>query len=413
MRQFAIFFWLIVQLAGCQMTLAQPRQIETIESRVRQMRGLPELAETAFNFISPAELRAEQEERLADALTTASSQQLIFFYRALDFATADTDWETVLTDYYAQAVLGFYDTETKEIYVVRPAWEEAGSKLPIDDELTYAHEYTHALQDQHFDLESIYESEQESDNLDRDLAMEALVEGDATLLTADYIAGLSMKAFSELMRLSEDQAASAAIDPKLPNIIRAEQEFRYLTGKHFVLQIVGRQDWAGVDRAFKHKPPETSEQILHPARYFAGEGPIKVEFPAIQESLGADWQLQYDGPAGEFYLWQHLATRLRDNRSRALASGWGGDRLQIFSETDSENLIWLWQQVWDSEKDAAEFADGYRDFLQRSAVSESDDGLCFQATETRCFRQIGPRETRISQAPDAARARALLLSASD
>ena len=130
--------------------------------------------------------------------------------------------------------------------------------------------------------------------------------------------------------------------------------------------------------------------------------------PELIAIIGDDWRLVHDAPVGEFYLRQHLRVRLDEPRVSRMASGWGGDRLQIFANDARDELTWIMIQRWDTPADAHQFAAGYRYWLERRYRSVSDDGVCWIAASTHCIARIGDDETRVSSAPDSEIALALL-----
>ena len=96
-------------------------------------------------------------------------------YKELGLLPQDASLEQLYLEMLTSQVAGLYDDETKQMYVV----SKDGAVGPVE-EITYAHEFTHALQDQRFDLSKVVGKD--TDQSDRTMARSALVEGDATLL---------------------------------------------------------------------------------------------------------------------------------------------------------------------------------------------------------------------------------------
>jgi len=90
----------------------------------------------------------------------------------LGLIPADTDLFELYLNLFTEQVLGLYDPETDQLYVIA----DRGEFGPLE-ESTLAHEYVHALQQQHFDIQSLGESAEV--DLDASVALSALVEGDA------------------------------------------------------------------------------------------------------------------------------------------------------------------------------------------------------------------------------------------
>ncbi len=152
-----------------------------------------------------------------------------------------------------------YDTKSERLYVIRDAVGTSRALL----EFLLAHELEHALDDQSFGLE---EADREDDD-DRALADTALVEGAATSAMIDYaVRHLDPLALS---------AATVGIDPGtegVPAFVVEQLTWAYLEGSAFVNALRGAGgDWRRVDAAFDSRPPLSTEHILHPDRYEAGE----------------------------------------------------------------------------------------------------------------------------------------------
>src|SRR4029077_10984727 len=95
-----------------------------------------------------------------------------------------------LIDFYVSQVVAFYDPETRRFYVVRGAEKslEANGMTGAADmaeKLLFSHELTHALQDETLHLDR--RLKELKDNGDRGLALECLLEGEATLVMVRVI----------------------------------------------------------------------------------------------------------------------------------------------------------------------------------------------------------------------------------
>ena len=316
---------------------AMKKQLDAVERAVVQLRQLELLDDAPLTFPSRPQLEAFLRRRLADDFPPESLAADLLFYRALDLAPAGLELETALFEFWLTWIGGYYDIETDRVNLVFGADEAAADMLTIPQQVIYAHELIHALQDQHFDLERIIDEANQGRNRDRRLAVHALFEGDANFIMMAFLhrlmeldPGAVSRAYAALPELQIDKA--------LPDIIIQAIEFPYRNGHDFVEQLTHALGWKGVNAAFRDNPPSTTEQIYHPQRYLAGEGPIPVDMPDATAIVGEGWQLSYDGPVGEFYLRQHLALYLNPPQVDSVASGWGGDRLQIYTDDTGDQL---------------------------------------------------------------------------
>ncbi len=386
-------------------------QLDEIEEITSDIRGLEPLEETIIDFPSTDELEAfliiefdEQygEEEFADDL---------LFYVALDLMQPDIDLEEILIDFLLSQVAGFYDPETNMMNVILLSGEEPEDSIPILEQITYSHEYVHALQDQHFDLEALLDTIDESENSDFQLAVISLVEGDATQAMTDYTLVLADEdplALAQAVFAAGADLGGVSIPDSVPPIIEAELLFPYLQGQVFVSQLINAEGWSAIDEAFMGNLPQSTEQIYHPDRYLAGEMPIDVTIPDMSDLLDDHWRLAQDTPVGEFYLRQYLGTYLGGSQVADMATGWGGDHMNLWVNDTTGELAWVIYQIWDTAEDTTEFVDGYTQFLDARFADGDSDGTCWTGDDTICFAQVDDVTTRIGFSMDPALALELL-----
>jgi hypothetical protein len=387
-------------------------QIAEIESEVSDIRGLERLGETTLTFRARAHIQAERPAPDEEASAPDDDlQRYIAFVHALELAPPELDLQAAFRDYHSVNVLGYYEFEGQAITILREPGRQY-APLTFFERFIYAHEYLHVLQDQHYDLTQIMQRVGESANFDLNLATNALIEGDAEAVEWEVFERLlkrmSDRQLDYLFRQPVQVMTAPVASKTLPPAIKAALIFPYAEGMKFVRRLVESAGWERVHQAFTSDPPQSTEQIYHPQRYLAGEAPIDVSLPDVSEIIGDGLRLVYNSAAGEFYLRQHLMTKLRPPRAAAAASGWGGDRLRIYKDSVTGELLWIWHLVWDGAADASEFAGAYRRFLDLRYERLASRQGCWSQETTHCFARINEIETRISMAPDAATALALL-----
>lgn len=246
-------------------------------------------------------------------------------------------------------VAGFYRPDTKQMYVV----SETGGLGPIE-QVSFAHEYDHALQDQHFDLTKLGTAV--ADQGDRSLARLSLPEGDATLLMSDWAQqGLTPLQTLQLLQGSTNPA-QAAVLASMPPFLKDDLLFPYTSGLAFVEGIQTSGGWPAVDAVYA-KPPDSTEQILHSQKYLDHEEPIAVSFPAdLASRLGSGWKVSLQDTFGEFLLreWLEIAGGVPASAASDAAAGWGGDRVAL---VEGPNGAWGVAIVtqWDTKADADGF----------------------------------------------------------
>ncbi len=320
----------------------------TIGEQTARVRQLDWKEPIEPRLIDEAELRRMMEKDL-DAETPAEViARTEALYRGLGMMTGDRSLRDLYLDAMGAQVLGFYRDTDRTLYVVK----RSGDIGPIE-EFTVSHELTHALQDQNFGLGNLRLDE--PDQGDRALATRALVEGDATLASFQWMQGnLTFKDLSDIVKAGLDPAPQAALDA-LPPIARIALTFPYENGLAWVMGLQQKGGWEAVDAAWKD-PPASTEQILHPGKYAAGEKPVEVALPAgLAKRMGAGWRLTMEDTFGELGLRTWLAQVGAPAAADAAAAGWGGDRVGLYEGPGGAWAIVI-RTAWDDEAAAQRFA---------------------------------------------------------
>lgn len=293
--------------------------------------------------------------------------------KELRLMPAQADSRQIYRQIYASQVRGLYDPDKKQYVVVKGGGggagnlESLGAGLGLNvTDLYTVHELGHAIQDQHFNLSEI--SKRVADSFDQSFAASSLIEGDASVLMMDYMLGslgLTPDALGGLGGGGMDLSLLSASDPNLasaPLFFRESVTGPYTHGTQFVTALKRQGGWKRVDRAFK-RIPTTSEQIFHPEKFVQRiENPRKVSLAGLPKSIGGYAALGEDR-AGEF------TARIMEQELTGLAgeasAGWGGDRYRVY--TKGQQRFVIWHTVWDSPRDAKEFADLAASNLARGA----------------------------------------------
>jgi hypothetical protein len=321
-----------------------------IKARVIQIRGLQPKRDIDPQVLDESELHTRVEKAFnrdnPPAVVRANERLL----KGLGLIPDDTSLSRMFIDMQSSSIAGYYDPVAKELFVV----SRSGTLGPVE-RVTFAHEFTHALQDQNFDL-SQFDLAQVGEG-DRALAGLSLIEGDATAVMTVW-AQENLSIF-ELLQLSQQAATPEALQilNELPPIIREGALFPYDAGLKFVLSIESTGGEPAVDDAF-NDPPASTEQVMHFDKYEAREKPVAVAIPAgIAGRLGTGWKESLQDTLGEFQLgvWLRAGTHQKGVTDDA-AAGWGGDRVALF---DGPNDAWaiLLSTAWDTEQDARQFRD--------------------------------------------------------
>lgn len=368
-----------------------------INGQVVKVRGLAPLAGVPREFMSRDQLRAYLTREMEQELSPEAEQRQRAILRALDMDSGDTDLRKAQIDTLSKNILGFYRHDTKRLVVVtdRPL-------MGVGDRVTYAHEFTHSLQDQHYNLGALFD--RAAGNSDYAEAIRALVEGDATLSMSLYArTNLSaMDIASYQLEQVQTMDLSGFLDASGP-LTESAAAFPYTDGTAFVSVLYQQGGWAEVARAFAN-PPRSSEQVLHPARFFAGDEPAQVRLPDLAAALGG-WRALAEDTLGELYLRIYLERSLPADLAADVAAGWGGDRYQVLGDGGGRLALAL-QTAWDSPNEAREFFDAYGAFVVALAGGTP---AVLQAEPARMRWQLAGRQIYLSRVAN----RVLVLHAPD
>lgn len=328
-------------------TASIEEQIAAVERQVVPIRQLEPTRAVPNRIIGANQLAALLGADFDAANPAAQLHAGEALLERLRLLPAGTDLRKLQLEALSSQVLGFYDSRTKQMTIVR----RSGGFGPLE-EVTMAHEYTHALQDQHFGIDKLGLTV--PDQTDRVLARAALIEGDATLSMTQWMLGnLTPGELLQVGSESSDPVAQAVLD-RLPALLRRELLFPYFEGAILVSRVFASGGWQSVDSMYA-RPPDSTEQVLHPDKYSANEPPIAVALPPVASRLGAGWRLSASDTAGELVTQVWLGSAMSAEAAAAAAAGWGGDRIGSYDGPDGRWAV-AWLTTWDDAAAAGRFA---------------------------------------------------------
>lgn len=301
---------------------------DRIATEVSTLRGLSIDRPIVRGVMSRSAIVARMRTRVGEEYPAGEVELEGALYKRLGLIPEAMDYEHTMFDLLEEQVAGFYDPDARRLYI-------ADWLPPAAQPITMAHEITHALQDQHFDIARY--THHARGRGDAQTAAMTVVEGDATVAMFDYqISQAGQRVYNlpagiaDTVRtaLTRGMGSAGGEQPRLaaaPRALRETLLFPYLTGFGLCLQRVqADHNYAAVD-ALLRQPPESTEQVMHPDKLLAREAPVDI--PAVAPApLGADWAVAYDDVLGELGLQLYLESVVPDARAMAGAAGWGGDR---------------------------------------------------------------------------------------
>jgi len=331
---------------GCEQRAQDVRNEAELRQAVRQMMPAVERA-TGLKFKQPAavlrrtrrQVRDYVIHKFDDDLPPAERAGVQAAYRLFGLLPDSFDLRRNLIALLTEQVAGYFDADSNALYL-------PSDIDPSQARLVISHELVHALQHQYVNLDSLTQLKRQND---RRSAAQSILEGQATL--AQILVLMPEQRIESLPNFwSLRTALAGQRDMKefarAPLWLRESLIFPYLGGAEFVRWFVhthpGKQPYGAL-------MPISTEQILHPARYAAGDRPDGVTFePAGREPV------RYEDDLGEFEIRLLLEQYVGDDSAAALgAAGWDGDRYQVLGARAD---VLVWYTLWDDRASGARFS---------------------------------------------------------
>jgi hypothetical protein len=327
---------------------------EKLQAEVAEAGGLPFREHVPVDFLKRGELAAYLQELFDAEYTVEQARADERLLRAFDLLPPDTDLRALRARVLEENVAGFYDERPgkRRLYAV----SEDRTFSPMN-QVVLAHELRHALQDQYAELAAQLDGDI-TDFDDRRLAWTSLLEGDATLVMERFVRRRLGALGVALEGGEADPAALGAAGlfdvPGAPPVVRDQLVEPYLAGLAFARAIWSRGGAGAMREAWQH-PPDSTEQVLHPDKFFSREKPRRVA-RSLEAPAGS--RLVSEGVLGELLL-----RTLVEEGGGPATEGWGGDTWRLWDVRGRTALTW--RSEWDSAEDAGEFHAALRARLSR------------------------------------------------
>ncbi|MGB7538001.1 MAG: hypothetical protein WBM17_05650 [Anaerolineales bacterium] len=301
----------------------------------------------------------------------------------LGFIKPTYDLAKYATSRQADGVLGFYMPYNRTMYII-------GNRFAGMERWTFSHEFDHAL------VHSIYPDSMASrgdplcaNDSQRCEAIRALVEGDAMLVETMWRDQYATAYDERDIALSPYQLLMPP-EQNTPAYMYPSMLFTYLGGETFVYTLWKQGNWALVNKVYE-KLPDSTEQILHPEKFLAGEKPVAMKVPELGNVVGEGWSLIKSDSLGEFKSYLLLAfgadnpAQLSTDTAAEAVTGWGGDHYLVFESAAGEQLLLAAEWAWDTDADATQFLAAMEDYLDkrfRGGAVQAAAGKCWSMNDT-------------------------------
>jgi hypothetical protein len=313
-----------------------------IEQTTAEVRGLAFLEPVKYAQLKRSDIGAVVEKKIAEVYSEEDLSAAEFAYAAMGFLPKGFKMKDAYVRLLGEQIAAFYDQHEDKLFTF-----EGSPLAKLQNRIILAHELTHALQDQHFRLETFPLEVKDNDDLAMSVA--ALVEGDATLLMGQYVLhsarGFSWDILGAVFGQQMDELERS------PAFLRESLLFPYVKGQEFAMALWSHGGFDRVNEAYR-KLPQATSQILHPERYLREPDwkPQLVEWapPPFQGNAP-----KYRNVAGEFGIGTLLKGQgLKD--AVEIAAGWDGDRYAVYA-VEGRPVVW-WRTAWRTPEAAGHFA---------------------------------------------------------
>jgi hypothetical protein len=312
------------------------------------------------DFINKDKVNAFLKQRVKEVASPGDIRAEELVLKKFGLVPPDFDLARSTVDLLTEQAAAFYDYNKKRLFITESTDAEGGEPV-------LAHELAHALADQSFHLERFIRQGRGSD--DGDTARLAVMEGQATWLMSEYLArkvGESLKTSPSLVaamsKLSEGGMGQYPVFDKSPLYLRRTLLFPYTKGMLFQNAVVARAGDGGFAEVFR-KAPVSTQQILHPEKYFSGVQPTR---PAVPEPhLPRGYKSLVGGTLGELDVGILLEEYAGQDRAAAIAPHWRGFTFELRENRKAGRVVLLHAAEWDSEEAAREYFAAYRGALAK------------------------------------------------
>ncbi len=397
------------------------RSVDEILKWVSQDTGLPIKHPVKRALASRTQVQKYVEEHMKDDEDAQRLARSELVLKKFGLVPREFDLGKFLVQLLREQVVGFYDPKKKTVFLLD--WVEPDAQKPV-----LAHELTHALQDQNYELEKWQragmpsaaeerkaerESEKDAATERRNLASEiaadelqtarqAVTEGQGMAVLIDYMLApmhrtiVDSPELVEQMKRAMTSTNDSPVFARAPLALQLSLTFPYRYGLGFEQTLLKR---GGKEMAFAHvmeSPPTTSRQVLEPLRYVSKEHVPALPVFAVGNLLGPQFERFDVGAIGEFDLYLLSDAWSGEEDAARVAPTWRGGYYYAAAEKRAKgaappkttaDVKLLYVSRWDSEQSAHDFAEFYAKSLEKRytnvqpSVSRAGEAVAWRTSE--------------------------------
>ena len=343
-------------------------QVPGIAAELTRISGMKLRHAVPCDFINKEQIAQFLKKRVKETSSPEEVRAEELTLKKFGLIPQDFDLAKNEVDLLTEQAAAFYDYNRKKLFITDSTASD--SQAPV-----LAHELSHALADQNYNLGRFIKQGSKSD--DGSTARLAVMEGQATWMMSEYLArqaGTSLKdsatlaaAMANLAAGDEDGDSTQSegeypVFDKEPLYLRLTLVFPYTKGMSFQQAVLVRDPQQGFGEVFLH-PPVSTQQILHPAKYFLHVQPADPALPVVHLPRG--YKGLVGGELGELEQGILLQQYVGKTRAADLAPHWRGCNFELRENKKAGRVVLLYSTEWDSEASAAQYFAAYREIMRK------------------------------------------------
>jgi hypothetical protein len=350
-------------------------QIQGIAQDLTRISGMPLKHPVPCDFITKEKINKFLNDRVKEVAKPEEIRAEELTLKKFGLVPADFDLAKNTVDLLTEQAAAFYDYDKKKLFIT--------DSTPSDTrEPVLAHELAHALADQSYNLAKFIKQGRKSD--DGSTARLAVMEGQATWLMSEFLArkvGQTLKDSPTLLAMmssvNDGGSGQYPVFDNSPLYLRLSLVFPYTKGMLFQNSVYARDGQSGFAEVFS-RPPISTQQIMHPEKYFSGVTPTEPKLPDPQLPKG--YKNLVGGSLGELEHQVMLEQFSGKEKAEKLAPHWRGSTFALMENKKAGRVVLLYAAEWDTEDAAREYLGAYRKQMQQKwkkfeVKSEKDDAV--------------------------------------
>ncbi len=356
-------------------------QVPGIASQLTEISGMKLRHPVPCDFISKEQINQFLKKRIKETSSPEEVRAEELTLKKFGLIPQDFDLAKNEVDLLTEQAAAFYDYDKKKLFITDSTSSE--SQAPV-----LAHELSHALADQNYNLARFIKQGRKSD--DGSTARLAVMEGQATWMMSEYLARQAGTSLKDSATLASTMATMAAGDEggdsnksdgefpvfdKEPLYLKLTLVFPYTKGMSFQQAVLVRDPRQGFGEVFLRAPVST-QQILHPEKYFDRVKPTDPALPVVHLPHG--YKGLVGGELGELEQGILLEQYVGKTRAVNLSPHWRGCNFELQENKKAGRVVLLYVTEWDSEESAAQYFAAYREVMHKKwkkmTVSTEESG---------------------------------------